>query len=103
MPRDDIYIQLRSPLARRVLSAGFLGALGALVASMYGATPARAVPMAPELMPAKIELPGELAAYTIAVDSQDPHIYDDTYSLRSAPSVPVVEVETRRVVEAFSI
>jgi hypothetical protein len=31
--------------------------------------------MAPELMPAKIELPGDLAAYTIGVDNNDSNIY----------------------------
>lgn len=57
---------------RRGLPAAVLGAFALI---LHGSSPASAIPVAPELMPAKVELPGELSAYTIAVDFQDPHIY----------------------------
>lgn len=61
-----------SALRRRGSLAGVLGAL-AVTLCLPGR--AQAVPMAPELMAAKIELPGQLAGYMVLVDNMDANIY----------------------------
>ena len=72
MSSSGILGQKRALLALGALPAGIAGAL---VLGLLGGNAAHAIPMAPELMTAKVELPGELADYAIAVDFQDPDIF----------------------------